>query len=259
MILDLNVYLGQWPFRRLRHGGTEGVHRLLARTGASQALAAPLQGIFYKNPAEGVREMLDELGIDHPDLLPLAMVNPAFPGWERDLRQMAEEWGCVACGLAPIYHGYRVYDDGAAALCGALRELGLPAVLFVRLQDERSHPLLMQVPALPTDDMAYLLKAFPDLPIAICNANLPAEATPLAPLLGDRAATLFTTSYKSLQLARMVEVLGAEHLAYGSGLPLYYPESALLQVQRADIGEAARASIIGGNARALLGLGGAPC
>ena len=260
MIFDLNIYLGQWPFRRLRHAGASGVSRLLARAGAGQALATPLQAVFYKDPSEGVREMLDDLGPDHPNILPAAMVNPAFPGWERDLRQMVEEWGCVACGVIPTYHGYRAYDACATAVFGALEQMSLPALLFVRLQDERSHPLLMQVPALPVDDAAYLLKTFPRVPMAICNANLPAEAPPLAPLLGDRAATLFTTSYKSLQLESMVTLLGSEHIAYGSALPLHYPESALFQVQRADIAAADRSRILDGNARAFLGLsGGLPC
>jgi hypothetical protein len=36
MRFDLNVYLGRWPFRRLRYAGAEGVRQLMARTGARQ-------------------------------------------------------------------------------------------------------------------------------------------------------------------------------------------------------------------------------
>jgi uncharacterized protein len=160
----------------------------------------------------------------------------------------------VACGLIPTYHGYRVYDDCAAALCRRLVELRLPALLFVRLQDERSHHWCMQVPPLPVEDMMYLLKTFPDLPLAICNANVPNEGAALAGALADRAPTLFTTSYKSLKLAQMVERLGAAHIAFGSGMPLNYPEAALYQIRDAGLGEPERALILGGNARAFLGL-----
>ena len=139
MIVDLCVYLGYWPFHRLRNAGAAGVRRLMARTGASRALAAPLQAVFYKHCTDGVLEMIEDIGPGRDDLLPLAMVNPNFPGWERDLEQQIHELGCVACGIVPHYHGYRVYDPCAGQLFARLSEMNLPAVLFVRFWDERSH------------------------------------------------------------------------------------------------------------------------
>jgi hypothetical protein len=127
-------------------------------------------------------------------------------------------------------------------------------LVFVRLWDERSHHVRMQVPPLSIDDVSYVLKTFPDLRLAVCNAILPSEGIALVDALADRAPALLTTSYKSLQLAQSVDRIGAAHLAFGSGAPLYYPESALLQVLDADMDERARASILGGNARAFLGL-----
>jgi predicted TIM-barrel fold metal-dependent hydrolase len=254
MVFDLNVYLGRWPFRRLRHAGAEGVRGLMARTGTSRALAIPLQAVFYKDCLDGVCEMVEEIRQEGTDLLPLAMVNPDFPGWERDLRQMVEILGCVGCGVVPNYHGYRVYDPCAEALLRTLGEMGLPALVFVRLWDERSHHWRMQVPPLTVDDLTYVLKTYPELRVAVCNANLPSEGVALAPVLADRVQTLLTTAYKSLKLAEMVERVGAEHLAYGSGMPFYYPESALLQVRDAEIDERARAMILAENARAFLGL-----
>jgi predicted TIM-barrel fold metal-dependent hydrolase len=254
MVFDLNVYLGRWPFRRLRHAGAEGVRVLMARTGTSRALAIPLQAVFYKDCLDGVREMVEDIG-EGTDLLPLGMVNPDFPGWERDLRQMVEGLGCVGCGLVPNYHGYRVYDPCADALFRTLGEMGLPVLLFIRLWDERSHHPRMQVPPLAVEDLIFVLKTYPELRVAVCNANLPAEGAALAPVLFDRALTLLTTAYKSLKLAQMVERVGAEHIAYGSGMPFYYPESALLQVRDAEIDDRARAMILAENARAFLGLG----
>jgi predicted TIM-barrel fold metal-dependent hydrolase len=255
MVFDLNVYLGRWPFRHLRHAGAEGVRRLMARTGTSQALAIPLQAVFYRDCLDGVREMVEDIGPDGADLLPLGMVNPNFPGWERDLRQMVEALGCVGCGLVPTYHGYTVYDPCAEALFRTLGEMDFPALLFVRLWDERSHHWRMQVPPLAVDDLSYLLKTYPEVPVAVCNANLPTEGAALAPILSDRAQTLLTTAYKSLKLAETVDRLGADHVAYGSGMPLYYPESALLQVLDAGLDEPARTRILAQNARAFLGLG----
>ena len=116
---------------------------MMARTGVVQALAIPLQAIFYKDCLDGVVEMIDDIGPGCRDLLPLAVVNPAFPGWEADLDRMAGELGCVGCGVLPNYHGYAVYDACARALFTRLARLGLPALIFVRLWDERSHHVRM--------------------------------------------------------------------------------------------------------------------
>ena len=253
MYFDLNVYLGHWPFRRLRHAGAAGVRQLMARTGVEQALAIPLQAVFYKDCLDGVLEMVKDIGPGRQDLLPLAMVNPSFPGWERDLERMVGELGCVACGAIPHYHGYQVYDPCAQALFQKLSQMALPALLFVRLWDERSHHPRMQVPPLPMDDVSYLLKTFPDVRVAICNTNLPVEGVALAEALVHRAQTLLTTAYKSLKLDQVVARLGVEHIAYGSGAPFYYPESALLQVLDADLDPATRTLILEKNARTFLG------
>lgn len=251
---DLNVYLGYWPFRRLRVAGAAGVRHLMARTGVDQALAIPLQAVFYKDCLDGVTEMIEDIGPERHDLLPLAIVNPAFPGWEADLDRMIGELGCVGCGVLPNYHGYAVYDACACALFTRLVRLGLPALIFVRLWDERSHHVRMQVFPVSIDDVSYVLKTFPDLRVAVCNAILPSEGVALAAVLADRAPVLLTTAYKSLQLAQCVAQIGASHIAYASGAPLYYPESALFQVLDAEIDVQSRSAVLGGNARAFLGL-----
>lgn len=260
MSIDMTAFLGPWPFRALPHRDADGLGSLIARVGISHAVVTPLPGFFYKNPAEAVAEMLKEMGESRERLLPCAIINPTFPGWRRDLATMVDDWGCVACALSPTYHSYRIYDQEASDLLGALAEMGIPALLFVRLQDERSHPPLMQVPPLPIDHVVLALRAHPHLAMAVCNLNLPAEAPALVASLARPAPTLLTTSYKSLQLARMVDLLGAEHLAYASCMPLFYPESSMAQVRDAGIEEAARYEIMEGNARAFLSIpGGGAC
>ena len=63
--------------------------------------------LINSNPAT---IMTDPVTADHIYLLPLTVVNPSFPGWERDLDYTVEQLGCVGCGALPNYHGYSVYD-----------------------------------------------------------------------------------------------------------------------------------------------------
>jgi predicted TIM-barrel fold metal-dependent hydrolase len=259
MIFDMTVLVGRWPFRRLSYAGAAGARQLMSRTGTCAGLAVPLQGAFYVNPMEAVAEMVEDLRATKAGLTlhPCAVVNPSFPGWERDLSRAVTDLGCVACALFPTYHGYQVYDSAADGLFSQLTAMGLPTMLFIRLQDERSHHWRMQVPAVPIQDCVYLCKTYPDLPLAIANCNLPVEAPALAAAIhGRSASTLVTTSYKSLHLARMVELLGVSRLAYASALPLFYPESALLQVRNAPLESTEKTAILAENGRAFLGLAG---
>ena len=63
-----------------------------------------------------------------------------------------------------------------------------------------------------------------------------------------------TGSGKTTVANEILRRVGAEHIAYGSGMPFYYPESSLLQVLDADIDARAQTQILGQNARAFLKL-----
>jgi hypothetical protein len=113
----MNSYIGNWPFRRLPYRTAEDIRKLMDRTETQAALVTPMAAIFYKDCLSAVQELRDDLD-RHPTapLWPVAVVNPAFPGWQVDLAIMIDQFGCVAVRLFPNYHNYRLTDPQAAAL-----------------------------------------------------------------------------------------------------------------------------------------------
>ena len=93
-IIDTNVHLFDWPFRRLKYAGTEALVAKLRRHRVEQAWAGSYEGLLHKN-LDGVNSRLAEecRAKGGGMLVPFGTVNPALPDWEEDLRSCQEKYG----------------------------------------------------------------------------------------------------------------------------------------------------------------------
>jgi predicted TIM-barrel fold metal-dependent hydrolase len=255
-ILDVNCFVGFWPFRRIRYRTVGDIARLMARTHTRGALVTPLAGLFYKDCLSAVREMLEELKASpRPNLWPVAVVNPAFPGWQKDLAIMIDEWGCVAARLFPNYHGYWLTDPQAEELLRVVQGRGLPLMVSMRVEDERLRHWLVRVEPVSCLDVAWVLRAFPAIKIVLCDVK-PEEIDQLqVDILTHPHASVDTSArMPQLYLEEMVGQLGTDRVVYGTGMPLKYPECALHQVHDAQLPEDTKCRVFSENARAMFGL-----
>lgn len=104
------------------------------------------------------------------------------------------------------------------------------------------------------DALARLLEDFPRLPVLLLETGYRAERY-LFPLF-QRHANLYVDTSTLLahrQLESLVDKYGAQHLLFGSRLPLYTPGAALAVLATARISEEARLAIAGGTLCRLLG------
>jgi predicted TIM-barrel fold metal-dependent hydrolase len=259
MIIDANCWCGHWPFRRLEYRGAEGLQVLQERVGCDLLLVSPLSAPFYRDCLSAVEEMLCEKGFDRKRMLPVAVINPCFPGWEDDLDVMVRELGCVAVRLIPGYHSYSLYSDEVVAAACKAAELGLPLVVTMRMMDERSHHPRMLVPPVSVEEVRYLLRQVPEGRFVLSHV-LYSEVCALRAELELVAEGVWEISYKppAFLVERAVREFGAERLLYGSAMPLQYPESILLMVQGADVSPAEKSAILSENARRVFRLEGRP-
>lgn len=232
MIIDTNVHLGRWPFRRLRGDGSAAeLAELLRAKGVTQAWAGGFEGVFHLDVA-GANARLAE-ACRGGFFLPFGTVNPALPDWEEDLRRCHDVHRMPGIRLYPGYHDYALDDPRLAALLRAAAERKLLVQVALKLEDVRVQHRLARVPAA---DPALL----PDVDgLRLMLLNAPADRR-------------FAVDISAVEGAAALAALPAERLLFGSHAPFLTWDAAALKVKEAGLDEGRRTSILSSNARRLL-------
>ena len=255
MILDINAFIGEWPFGELPHRTADGLLSLMDRPGIDRAAVASLHGLFYKRCDAANRRLWNEIQGHTDRLIPVGIVNPAFPQWERDLRQCRDEFGARAVRLFPTYHGYTVDSPECSDAIDAAAELGLPVILSVGFEDARVHHWITQIPAVDMAALRTLASAKRGKRLVIAALHAAEVRTLLAqPAESD---CLVETSHMEgpvMGIQDLVQRVGAHRVMLGTQAPFMNPAGAMLAVTEPGFDEADRARVMGGNARELLGV-----
>lgn len=234
-MIDTNVYLSRWPFRRLRGDETPELAAMLRRAGVTQAWAGSFDALLHKDVA-GSNARLAEECRRHGEglLLPFGTVNPTLPDWEEDLRRCAEVHRMPGIRLHPNYHGYGLDHPDFWKLLQAAAGRGLLVQVALKMEDDRTqHPLLR----VPTLEAALLSK--PEVP-GLRLMALNAFRSPPAPLNYDIAM---------IEGVAGLSRFGYERACFGSYAPFFILESALLKLRESAVDVA----VLDANARRLLG------
>ena len=108
-IIDTNVTLFQWPFRRLPLDRTDALVAKLRSFGVTQAWAGSFEGLLHRDIAS-VNERLAAECADYAELVPIGSVSLNLPNWEDDLRRCVNDHNIPGIRLHPNYHGYTLSD-----------------------------------------------------------------------------------------------------------------------------------------------------
>ena len=253
MIIDANVSLSRWPFRRLRGDETPDLVERLRRRGVGQAWAGSFDGLLHKDLA-GVNERLaaDCRRWGGGLLLPFGSINPKLPDWEEDLRRCAEDLKMKGIRLHPNYHGCTLEDPDVLRLLQGAAQRGLLVQLALKMEDDRTQHPLVQVPPVDARGLAGAISKIPGLRLMILNGPgpLPREAVTTLAAAGvcfDIAMLEGVTG-----VAKLIEQIGAERIVFGSHAPFFTWESAALKIQESGLDAAAERLILSGNAERLL-------
>lgn len=253
MIVDTNVYLSRWPFRRLRGDEPERLVSLLGERGVGQAWAGSFDGLLHKDIASVNARLAEDCRTHGKGLLvPFGSVNPKLPDWREDLRRCHEDHRMPGIRLHPNYHGYTLADPLAAELVGLAAARGMVVQLAWCMEDERTQHPLLRVPNVDLAPLAGLLRRTQGLRLAILNwrSVLSGQARRLA----DAGQVYF--EFAMLEgpggVERLLRAVPPERVLFGSYSPFYYFESAALKVRESGLTEEQRQAVEEGNARRLL-------
>jgi uncharacterized protein len=256
-IIDTNVYLSRWPFRRLPGDEPSVLIDKLRSHGVTQAWAGSFDGLWHRDLAAVNQRLVDACAAaEGVKLLPFGSVNPKLPDWREDLRRCHEVHRMPGIRLHPNYHGYRLDDPDFAALLQLAAERGMIVQVALSMEDERTQPTLVQVPHVDTVSLPALVASIPKLRLVILNAFRALRIEQVDKLAAAGEVYFELAMLEGVAgIERLLKVVSLERVLFGSLYPLFYFESALLKLQESALPGGHLNAICHANAERLLGPG----
>src|SRR5581483_11539957 len=100
MRLDVNAFLGAYPWRHVPGTSPDALVRAMNRAGIDVAWASYLPAVFWRRPMEGNAWLYAAVERE-PRLRPVPAVHPGLPGWEASLAEAADH-GAPAAAIRTL-------------------------------------------------------------------------------------------------------------------------------------------------------------
>lgn len=228
MIIDFNSYLGHWPFRRLCARTACEILRQMDNNGIDVAVVSSLNSVLYTDPHDGNIELIEEVSRHSGRFIPLAVLNPGYPGWEHDLEECIS-YGFRGIRLYPQYHNYALTDDECLRLVKKASEENLVVSIPVRLRDGRGRHWMDSARDIEFEELERFAEESCGAKIVVLEArgvinsklikhpNIYFEISRMNAALGE--------------IDKLIELIGDSRIVFGSGFPLKYATSAILKMK----------------------------
>lgn len=255
-LFDASAWVGAWPFGAGRHETLSELIDVLLACGIEGAAVSPVRAVLAPEPMTWNRALLDDIRrearMDASFTLPwVPVINPAVPGWERDLAECLAAGGDLigAVRLIPNYHGYAPDAPAAIACARAVADAGHPVIVQIRMLDERAHHPLMKVPGVAPEAIVRLARARPGMRI-IAAAPFMAELASFADCASISVELSMVENGETLPSA--IAQLGVDRVLFGTHAPIHSIAPSVAKLRGMD--DATIEAVAGGKARATMGI-----
>lgn len=232
---DYAALIGAYPFRSLPDPSPRALLAALDRHGIARAWVGHVPSAWYRDVAAGNDELFDALERYADRLLPVPAVNPAWPGWEREIERAAAA-GSPAVRTYPSHMGYGTSGPAMAALAAACAERQLTLVLTVRFEDARQRSRLDVAADLIGADIRAAVRAHASHQLLVAGADRAlVEEVHWGSTPQESARIRWDISgiwgAPDEHLAHLVRAVGEEHFVFGSHFPFRLHESAVAKLE----------------------------
>jgi hypothetical protein len=261
-IIDTNIHLFEWPFRRLKYDRTDALVAKLHRHRITQAWAGSFEAVLHKQLDASNRKLAEECKTRGGGMLiPIGAVNPAWPDWDEDLRRCHEQYGMRGVRLYPAYHGYGPNHPGFTRMLGEAAKRGVLVQIVLRLEDERVQHPATDIPPVDPAQLLDALKKVPSAKVQLINSAGPLLGRSVAGLVSDTQVTFdIAATEGNGGVGRLIEgknpsyrgAIPADRLLFGSHVPFFPCECAVLKLFESPLPLDQLEKIMGANARRLI-------
>ncbi|MGV3686351.1 MAG: amidohydrolase family protein [Daejeonella sp.] len=268
MLIDINAYVGNWPFQQLQYNTCEALLDRMNKFGVEISVISNLNGIFYKNTQSANEELYKELRSARKfsdRFIPFAVINPIYAGWRDDLETSVKHFGMKGVRVYPKYHDYGIIDPACIELVKRVRDHGLPVAFEYRMVDsrQRSWMDIDYVVGTPKrewtlKDILPIVKAVPDAKYMILNYANASALTAEEMALVKNANLLFDTSGRTItNMSDFLKLYGTDKFAFGTHSPILDYLSGQLRIESlypSEADENVKEMLRSGNAKKMLGI-----
>ena len=136
LAIDVNTFIGPYPFRHVPHPDPEILVRVMDREGIDKAWVGHLPSAFYRDPLLGNLELIRALRPHADRLRMVPTIRPDWPRWDR-LVEDARDLNAPAIRVYPPQWGLGPHDSRMLELANAAAGFGMALLLTVRFEDLR--------------------------------------------------------------------------------------------------------------------------
>jgi predicted TIM-barrel fold metal-dependent hydrolase len=252
-LVDVNVSLSRWPFRRLPLDDTRSLVAKLRANGVTQAWAGSFDALFHHDiTAANARLAAECRSHGRGVLTPFGSLNLRARDWEEEFARCGKEHKMQGLRLHPNYHGYKLDDAAVVDLLALAHEHDVVVQIALSMEDERMQNPNGRFPHADAAPLLRTLKAVPRARVVLLNWFRPVKADLIKPLAEAGVHFDIATLEGVGGVANLLKDVPADQIVFGSHTPLFYFESALLKLKESALSEASEQSIRAGSARRLL-------
>lgn len=251
MRIDVNSFVGAYPFRRVPGTSLDALLRSLDRVAIDQAWVSHLPSVFWREPSAG-NPWLYEATRQWDRLQPVPAVHPGLPGWEQTVAE-ARAAGVPAVRCDPTYYGLHLGGPELRALAMACAAEGVPLMLAVRLEDARQRHPNDPAAELPPWAVRNLIRSDPALRLIVTHADRGFIEEVYFGSTPEESGRIWWDicwiwGPPEDHLETLIQTIGIERFLFGTGQPLRIPETSIAKLDLLDLSAEHRTAIEEGNA-----------
>jgi uncharacterized protein len=254
MRIDVNSFIGAYPFRRVPGTSPDAVLAAMDRVGIDQAWVSHLPSVFWREPAAG-NSWLYETTRRLERLRPVPAVHPALGGWEQLVKE-ARDQGVPAVRCDPTYYGLDPTGPELRALVARCGDESIAVLMAVRLEDARQRHPNDRAGELPPWAIRSLIRSHPTVRLVVTHAERSfVEEVHFGSTPEEAARIWWDISWlwgpPEDHLQSLLSTVGIGRFVFGTGQPLRLPDATVAKLDLLDLDAPARSAIESENAASI--------